>query len=82
MWDVQYGGKIIQAKMLDMEWLYKFQHRRINLLPGDSIKALIKEEIVLGENNELIEEHYTILKVYDIIKKLSHEQYYEQQQLF
>ncbi|HHW02481.1 MAG TPA: hypothetical protein GXX35_06690 [Thermoanaerobacterales bacterium] len=82
MWDVQYRGRIVQAKILDSEWVYKFQHRQVNLLPGDSIRALVKEEIVLGENNEVIEEHYSILEIYSVINKSSQDQNYEQQQLF
>lgn len=82
MWDVQYRGRIVQAKILDSEWVYKFQHRQVNLLPGDSIRALVKEEIVLGENNEVIEEHYFILEIYSVINKSSQDQNYEQQQLF
>ncbi len=28
MWDVSYNSKIIQVKMMDLEWLYEFQNRK------------------------------------------------------
>lgn len=74
MWDVQYKGKITFVKILDQDWLNRFQSRKVDLLPGDSLRVLIHEEIRFGENNLIIAEQYSVLKVYDVIKNNPPEQ--------
>lgn len=74
MWDVQYVGRTVQAKILDLNWLNSFQNRKVDLLPGDSLRALVHSEIMLGENNVIVGEYYSVLKVYDIIKNNKPEQ--------
>jgi hypothetical protein len=59
---------------MDINWLDKFQRRDINLFPGDSIKALVFVEVKLGDKNMVVAEHYSVIKVLDIIKTLISEQ--------
>ncbi len=74
MWDVQYSGRTIQTKILDIDWLERFHNREIGLSPGDSLRALIHLEIKIGENKIVIGEHYTVLKVFEVIKQINAEQ--------
>lgn len=74
MWDVQLGGKTVQAKILDVDWLNQFHNQDIDLRPGDSLRALVHIEIKYGDRNTIVGEHYTVLKVMEIIKLITSEQ--------
>lgn len=69
MWDVQYSGRTVQTKILDLDWLHRFQNREVDLLPGDSLRAVVHLEIKYGDNNIVVGEHYSILKVIEVYKK-------------
>jgi hypothetical protein len=70
MWDVQYSGRTVQAKIMDLEWLQRFQSREVDMLPGDSLRAIVHLEIKYGDNNIIVGEHYSVLKVIEIYKKV------------
>ena len=67
MWSFKYQGKSIDVKILDQDWLKAFQLKEVSVLPGDSIRALVKEEVSYGYNNEVIHTNYEIIKVIEIL---------------
>ncbi|QQG40590.1 MAG: hypothetical protein HYV37_03410 [Candidatus Levyibacteriota bacterium] len=67
-WELRHEKIPIYAKIIDIEWLRKFQAREINVRPGDSLKANVKITVNYDYNNEVIGTHYEILKVKDIIQ--------------
>jgi hypothetical protein len=67
MWSFKYQNKYVDAKIIDEKWLKDFQSKDITLLPGDSIRALVKEEVSYGHNNEVIHMHFEILQVLEIL---------------
>lgn len=67
MWLFKYQGRSIDVKILDDEWLKAFHLKKVSVLPGDSIRALVKEEVSYGYNNEVIHTNYEALKVVDIL---------------
>ena len=67
MWSFKYQGRSIEVKILDDEWLKAFHLKKVSVLPGDSIRALVKEEVLYGYNNEVIHTNYEALKVVDIL---------------
>lgn len=67
MWLFKYQGRSIDVKILDDEWLKAFHLKKVSVLPGDSIRALVKEEVLYGYNNEVIHTNYEALKVVDIL---------------
>lgn len=67
-WDIRHEKIIIYAKISDARWLKKFQERKINVRPGDSLKALVKTTVNYDYNNEVIGTHYEILKVQNVIQ--------------
>lgn len=70
MWSFKYQGRSIDVKILDDEWLKAFHLKKVSVLPGDSIRALVKEEVLYGYNNEVIHTNYEALKVVDILPAL------------
>lgn len=67
MWDLQYDGRAIEAKISDHDWLAKFQSRKADVRPGDSLRVTLYEEISYGYEGEIVHRHYEIEKVDDII---------------
>lgn len=67
MWQFRHANHNIEAKMLDAEWLADFQARRIELRPGDAIRAEVREEIKLDAHGNLVAEHYDVLRVLSVI---------------
>lgn len=74
MWPFKYQGKSIEAKILDENWLSHFQKRNVRVLPGDSIRAIVKEEVSYGFNNDVIQTHYEIIKILEVLPTVVHEQ--------
>lgn len=67
MWAFQYDGRAIDAKVIDDDWLAKFQSRMLNVKPGDSLRVLLYEEISYGYEGEIVHRYYEIEKVYEVI---------------
>lgn len=65
-WEFVYG-KSIDAEILDIHWLEKLRNRGVGLLSGDMLDCEVKSVIIYNDDNEIIESHYFILKVYNII---------------
>ena len=68
MWGFVYDGRAIEAKITHEEWLIRFQARKADVKPGDSIKVILYEEISYGYEAEVVHRHYEIEKVFEIIK--------------
>lgn len=74
MWDFRHGDRIIQASILDSEWLEKFQSRKTIVHPGDSIRGIIKMSHRYDYNGELIGTHYDLIRVIEVIEAPSNQQ--------
>lgn len=68
MWGLQYDGRAIEAKIVDLDWLAKFQSRQVDVRPGDSLRVVLYEEISYGYESEIVHRHYEIEKVEDVIR--------------
>lgn len=67
-WEFKYENRIISAKISDEEWLGKFQDREIDVRPGDSIRANVKQRAKYGYDFSVISISYEILKVVEVIR--------------
>ena len=67
-WQFKYDGRAIEAKITDAEWLAKFQSRKEDVRPGDSLRVMLYEEISYGFDGEVVHRHYEIEKVYEVIR--------------
>ena len=73
-WDFRHETKIITAKILDAEWLKRFQARSIDVRPGDSIRAEVVTSVMYGYDNEVIDTHYTLIRIIEVIRDTRLEQ--------
>ena len=67
MWDFRHGTSIISASILDKEWLEKFQSRKVDVRPQDSIRVRMGIYNKYDQNGDLITTRYNILKVIEVI---------------
>lgn len=67
-WGFKYGQHMIEAKVLDTDWLGKFQNNHQSLNPGDSLRVILREEIAYGYDNDIVHTEYEVLKVKAIIR--------------
>lgn len=68
MWALQYDGRAIEAKITDLIWLTKFQHRDEDVRPGDSLSVMLYEEISYGYEGEVVHRHYEVETVFEVIR--------------
>lgn len=67
MWEFRFNGKIVPAKIIDESWLIKFQQRKVDIRPGDSIKANVNTIVKYGHDNNVISHNYEIIEVLDVL---------------
>lgn len=69
MWEFKHGSRTIPAKILDDEWIRKFQNREIDVRPGDSLRCKMKTEVRYGHDFEVVGTHYEIINVIEVIQE-------------
>ena len=42
MWEFRHGTRNMPARVSDVEWLEQFQNRKVQIQPGDSIRAIVQ----------------------------------------
>jgi hypothetical protein len=67
MWDFKHGQLTIQASIFDKGWLADFQSGKITILPGDSLRAIVREHYRFDQNKNLIGLHYRVERIDEII---------------
>lgn len=74
MWDFKHETKAFPAKIMDDLWLDDFQNRKVDIRPGDSIRAIVEIMTKYSFNNEVISMHYSVINVNEIIPLGLHRQ--------
>ncbi len=67
MWDFKNGQLTIQANIFDKVWLADFQSGKIKILPGDSLRAIVREYYKYDQNHNLIGLSYRVERINEII---------------
>jgi hypothetical protein len=67
MWDFKFGDHPLQAKIVDFKWLGDFQGRKVDVRPGDAIRAKVRHTINYGHDAEIVSEHYEVAEVLEVI---------------
>jgi hypothetical protein len=66
MWELRHENHVIRAKIVDHDWLQEFQRRKINVRPGDSLRALVEIKVLYDDHDEVVNTHYTILRIIEV----------------
>jgi hypothetical protein len=67
-WEFKYENKTIPMKVLDVDWLTEFQDRKIDVRPGDSIRAKVQITAKYGYDLNVVSTHYNISKIIGVIQ--------------
>lgn len=67
MWDFKLGDHPLQARVSDTKWLGDFQSRKIDVRPGDALRARVRQTISYGFDAEAIAESWELLEVLEVI---------------
>jgi hypothetical protein len=67
-WEFKHDNRTIQAKVLDEEWIFKFQNRHEDIRPGDSLKAKVKITAKYGADGNVLSIQHDILTVEKVIR--------------
>ncbi len=67
MWDFKHQGRIIQAKIVDLDWLHGFHAREFIIAPGDSIRVMVSMETKYGYDNDVVATHYLTTEVLELL---------------
>lgn len=68
MWDFKHGNKSISAKITDLDWLDNFQKRKVDIRPGDSLRARVVTKIKYGYEFEYLGQSYVVVKIEEVIR--------------
>lgn len=66
-WVFRYQGRQIEAAITHEDWLREFQSQTQRVLPGDSLRAMLKAEISYGYEGEIVHELFTVIEVKEAI---------------
>lgn len=67
-WEFKYDNKIIFAKILDEEWIWKFQNRKEDIRPGDSLKSKVKITVKYEADGTVLSIQHDLLKIEKVIR--------------
>ncbi|WP_020599428.1 hypothetical protein [Spirosoma panaciterrae] len=67
MWVFKHGKRSIEAKILDIKWLTNFQNRKVDIRPGDSIRASVHTSVRYGFDNEVVSAVHEVIEVIDVL---------------
>lgn len=74
MWEFIFHNRVIPAKIVDHDWLLRFQSRQIDVRPGDALSVVLQTQINYGFHDEEIAVHYRIIKVEEVLRSVAGEQ--------
>ncbi len=69
-WEFKYSGHAIEAKILDQQWLQRFQTNQEPVNPGDSLRAILREEVSYGYDSEIVHIEYEVVEVLGVLPGL------------
>ena len=67
-WLMKFQGHNIDVSVTAEKWLNKFQNKEATLLPGDSIRGTLLQEISYGHDMEVLSISYFLESVDEVIE--------------
>ena len=68
MWEFKHENKLIKAKLSDVDWVDRFQKRKVDVRPGDSIRADVRITVKYGYDFSVVDTSHEIVKVIEVIE--------------
>lgn len=70
MWEFRHGDRLLEAKILDYQWLTHFHARRVAIRPGDALKARVRSEVRYGHDGSIVAQRHFVVEVLEVIQVL------------
>jgi hypothetical protein len=67
MWEFQFSGRMLPARIADIKWLSEFRGGEISILPGDALRAVVSTTVKYGFDADVVGSQYEIVKVLEVI---------------
>ena len=67
MWEFQYDGRMLIAKIMHSSWLERFQSREVEVLPGDSLQAVVDTATNYGFDGDILRSTSLVVKVIEVL---------------
>ncbi len=67
MWEFKHGPAAIAAKIVDEGWLMEFQGRKVEVGPGDSLRARIEQAVMYDSDHNVIGTKSKVVRVLEVI---------------
>ena len=67
-WGFRHGGRNFPGKIVHKEWLENYQNRKIDIRPGDSIRAMVEIIDKYDFDGELIGTEHNIIQIITVIQ--------------
>lgn len=68
-WEFRHDNRTILAKILDEEWLKRFQDGEVLVKPGDAIRAQVLTDVRYGFDREVVATHHSVTQIIQVIHK-------------
>lgn len=73
-WDFRHDKRNFSAKIEDEDFVRKFQARKTDIRPGDSLKVEMRQEISYGHNGDVVASTNIVVKVIDVLRPENYDQ--------
>lgn len=73
-WEFKHGKNPIFAKITNKEWLEDFRNGKVPLVPGDAIKARMKEIVKYDKKGNVISTYQEITEILNLIHNIENNQ--------
>jgi hypothetical protein len=73
-WEFKHGEHALDGRILDLEWLARFQSGQIELKPGDALQAVVKSATATGFDGTIVETRHEVLRVLGVVPSTPGEQ--------
>ena len=67
-WEFRWGKRTIRAKIIDQDWLRRFQSRSVDVRPGDALRCIAVQHVRYGYDNEVISETFTVQTIEAVLE--------------
>jgi hypothetical protein len=71
MWECRHEDRHLDVKILDLAWLARFHARKVDVRPGDALRARVRSEIKYGHDGAIVAQRYFVVEVLEVIQALS-----------
>lgn len=67
-WEFRHEDHVLEAKIVDDDWLERFRDGVVVLRPGDALRARVRSEVHIGFEGQIVGARHTVLEVLEVVR--------------